>query len=103
MREALFPTSSNTSQDVEPQKMARGLKFKKNRNCIIYRSMYIVNIIKSSDQLQNNWSTGQMIFTFVFALCKKPVFSSRGSVTTNPNLQGTTQTRLYSHIRWLMA
>ena len=60
--------------------MARGLKFKKNRKCIIY---VYSKIIKSSDQRQNNWSTGQMIFTFVLAYAKGS-FSHNAAHIVNP-------------------
>ena len=46
--------------------------------------MYIVKIFKSSDQLQNNWSTGQMIFTFVLAYAKGSFSHNAAHIIVNP-------------------
>ena len=61
-----FPTWSNTNQAVQLQKMARGLKF---RILVVEGLYYPCSENKGADQLRGLCN----------CLCKKPVFSRRGS------------------------
>ena len=59
-----FPTRSDTNQAVQPQKMARGLKFglKKKRDCAIYEAKTMALISCAV--------TAQLICAFVFTYAK---------------------------------
>ena len=59
---SVFPTRSDTNPAVQPQKMARGLKFWKWRDCTIY-------VVKTKAQISCA-VTAQLICAFVFAYAK---------------------------------
>ena len=59
-----FPTRSETNQAVQPQKMAKGLKF---RFYVVEGLYYQYSENKGAD------------LRLCFRICKKPVFSQRGS------------------------
>ena len=59
-----FPTRSYTNRAVQPQKMARGLKFQIN---IVEELYYPYSENKGADQLRSN---AQLICVFVFAYAK---------------------------------
>ena len=63
-----FPTRSRTNQAVQPQKMARGLKFQIQE----VEGLYYVAKIKA---LISGAITAQLICFFVFQICKKQDFS----------------------------
>ena len=60
-----FPTRSGTNQTVQPQKMARGLKFRIQVEEGLY---YPYSENKDADQLRGHCAAD-------FCICKKPVFS----------------------------
>ena len=65
MRENLslgFLTGSDTNQAVQPQKMARGLKFRKKRDCTIR--------VAKTKALISFAVTAKLICVFVFAYAK---------------------------------
>ena len=62
-----FTTRSDTNRFVQPQKMARGLKF---RMLVVEELYYPYSKDKGADQLYRE---------DCFRICKKPVFSRRGS------------------------
>ena len=64
---------SDTNRDVQPQKMARGLKFRIYVEEGLYH-WYSEN--KGSDQLRGYRKADLRL---CFRICKKPVFSQRGS------------------------
>ena len=66
MRKPVFGISDQVrhNQAVQPQKMARGLKFRKKRDCTIY--MYVAKI----NVLINCTVTAKLIWAFVFAYTK---------------------------------
>ena len=68
-----FPTRSHTNQAVQPQKMAKGLKC---RIQVEEGLRYPYNENKVTDQLH---SYGAADLRLCFRMCKKPVFSQRGS------------------------
>ena len=68
-----FPTRSHTNRAVQPQKMARGLKF---RILIEEELHYPCEENKGADQLPGYREADLRLF---FRICKKPVFSRRGS------------------------
>ena len=76
MRKQVFGVSdkSNTNQAVQPQKMARGLKFRIWEVEGLYYP-YSENI--GTDQLRNSYCAADLRFRF--HICKMQVFSQRGS------------------------
>ena len=68
-----FPTWSDTNQAVQPQKMARGLKF---RISVVEELYYPYSENKGADQLRGHREADLRL---CFCICKKPVFSRRGS------------------------
>ena len=68
-----FPTRSDTNRAVQPQKMARDLKFRiQKAGGLYYRS----GENKGADQLRDY---AQADLRLCFRICKNPVFSRRGS------------------------
>ena len=76
-RSSGFPTRSDTNRAVQPQKMARSLKFRITVEEGVYYP-YCEN--KGADQLRSYCATDLRL---CFRICKKPVFSRRGSNYTN--------------------
>ena len=72
-RSSGFPTRSDTNRAVQPQKMARGLKFRIKKVEGLY---YLCGEIKGADQLRGYREADLRL---CFRMCKKPVFSQRGS------------------------
>ena len=68
-----FPTWSDTNQAVQPQKMARGLKFRVKKEEKLY---YLCSENKGADQLRGYRKADLRL---CFRICKSLVFSSRGS------------------------
>ena len=71
------PTRSHTNQAVQPQKMARGLKFR------IWEEKELHNPCgenKGADQLR---SYREADLRLCFRICEKPVFSRHGSNKTS--------------------
>ena len=68
-----FPTRSDTNQAVDPQKIARGLKF---RIYIEEGLYYPCSENKGADQLRGYCEADLRL---CFCICKKLVFSLRGS------------------------
>ena len=68
-----FPTRSNINQAVQVQKMARGLKFRIKKVEGLY---YPCSENKGADQLRGYRGADLRL---CFRICKKPVFSERGS------------------------
>ena len=64
---------SDANRSVQPQKMARGLKF---RIYVVQGSYYTYSENKGADQLHCYCATNML---FCFRNCKKPVFSQQGS------------------------
>ena len=64
-----FPTRSNTNGAVQPQKMARGLKFQILEVEGLY---YLYSENKGADQLRSYCAADLRL---CFCLCKNPVFS----------------------------
>ena len=85
-RSSGFPTRSDTNRSVQPQQMVRGLKF---RMKVIEGLYYPFSENKGADQLRGYREADLRL---CFRICKKPVFSRRGS-----NLQGV-QRRLVSEV-----
>ena len=92
MRKPVFGVSdrSHTNQAVQPQKMARGLKF---RIWEVEELHYPCGENKGADQLRGYREADLRLS---FRICKKPVFSRRGSyyqrcvpvaITARENLQ----------------
>ena len=79
-----FPTRSDTNQAVQPQKMARSLKF---RMWIEEGLYYLCSENKGADQLRGNREADLRL---CFRICKKPVFSRRGSFIVYLLYQTTT-------------
>ena len=75
-----FPTWSDTNQAVQLQKMATGLKFRIQKVEIL---QYLCSENKGADQLRGYREADLRL---CFRICKKPVFSRRGS---NDNRNGT--------------
>ena len=75
MRKPVFGLSDqvHTNQAVQPKKIARGLKFRINLEKGLY---YPCSESKGADQLCG-YRTADL--RFCFRICKKPVFSQRGS------------------------
>ena len=76
MRKPVFGVSdkSNTNQAVQPQKMARGLKFH------IYKVeglFYPYSETNGADQLRSSYCAADL--RLCFHICKMQVFSQRGS------------------------
>ena len=69
-----FPTRSDTNQAIQPQKMARSLKFWIKKGKGLY---YPCSETKGADQLP---VYRQADLCLCFRICKKPVFSRRGSI-----------------------
>ena len=72
MRKPVFGVS-DTNRSVQPQKMARGLKF---RVKVVQGLYYPYSENKGADQLRSYCATDKPL---CFRICKKPVFSQRGS------------------------
>ena len=68
-----FPTRSDINRAVQPQKMARGLKF---RIWEVEGLYYPCSENKRADQLRGHREADLRL---CFRICKKPVFSRRGS------------------------
>ena len=68
---------SHTNRAVQPQKMARGLKFRIQDVEGLY---YLCSENKDADQLCG-YRTADL--RLCFRICKKPVFSQRGSFNDN--------------------
>ena len=68
-----FPTWSDTNQAVQPHKMARGLKFRIYEVGVLY---YLCSENNVADQLRGYREADLRL---CFRICKKPVFSRRGS------------------------
>ena len=68
-----FPTRSHTRRAVQPQKMARGLKFGIKKVEELY---YLCSKNKGADQLHGYCEADLRL---CFGICKKPVFSQGGS------------------------
>ena len=73
MRKPGFPTRSDTNWAVQSQKMARGLKFWIE---VIEGLYYLYSENKGADQLRSYCAADLRL---CFRICKKPVFSERGS------------------------
>ena len=71
MRKPVFgvPTRSDTNRAVQPQKMARGLKFRISKVEGLY---YLCSENKGTDQLRGYREADLRL---CFRMCKKPVFS----------------------------
>ena len=67
-----FPTRSHTNRAVQPQKMARGLKF---RIYEVEGLFYPCSENKGADQLRGYRAADLRL---CFSICLKPVFSRRG-------------------------
>ena len=78
-----FQTRSDTSRAVQPQKMARGLKFQIKEIEGLY---YLCRKDKGIDQLHGYTAADQC---FHFRKCKKQVFSRRDSYGCEENLMNT--------------
>ena len=72
-----FPTRSDTNQAVQPQKMVRDMKFWIQKVEALY---YLCSENKGADQLRGNREADLHL---CFRICKKPVFSQRGSYYVN--------------------
>ena len=72
-RSSGFPTRSHTNQAVQPQKMARSLKFRIYKEEGLY---YLCSKNKGADQLRGYREADLHL---CFRICKKPVFSQGGS------------------------
>ena len=68
-----FPTWSDTNQAVQPQKMARGLKFRIKK---VEKWYYLCSENKGADQLRGYRKADLRL---CFRICKSLVFSLRGS------------------------
>ena len=75
-----FPTKSDTNRAVQPQKMARGLKFRIKVEEELY---YPYSETKGADQLRGYREADLRL---CFRICKIPVFSERGSLLFPLNL-----------------
>ena len=69
----MFPTRSDKNRAVQPQKMARGLKFRILEEEGLY---YTCSENKDADQLRGYREADLRLS---FRICKKPAFSERGS------------------------
>ena len=69
MRKPVFMvwTRSDTNRAVQPQKMARGLEFQKQRDCTVY--------VAKTKALFSCTLAEQLICTFCFHICEKNRFS----------------------------
>ena len=67
-----FPTRSDTNRAVQPQKIARGLKFR------IKIEEELTICVAKTKALISFVVIAKLICVFVFHICKKPVFSRRG-------------------------
>ena len=72
-RSSGFPTRSDTNRAVQPQKMASDLKF---RIKVVEGLYYPYSENKGADQLRSYCAADLRL---CFRICKKPVFSQRGS------------------------
>ena len=72
-----FPTRSDTNRAVQPQKMARGLKFRVSE---VRRLYYQCSENKGADQLRGYRMADLCL---CFRICKKTVFSRHGSNDDN--------------------
>ena len=68
-----FPTRSDTNRAVQPQMMSRGLKF---RIKVVEGLYYPCSENKGAKQLRGRREADLRL---CFRICKKPVFSQRGS------------------------
>ena len=73
-----FPTRSDTNRAVQLQKVARSLKFRIKEVEGLY---YPCSENKGADQLRGNREADLRL---CFRICKKPVFSRRGSYYDAP-------------------
>ena len=72
-----FPTRSDTNRTVQPQKMARGLKFRLYEEEGLH---YICSENKGADQVRGYREADLCL---CFRICKNPVFSRRSSFDDN--------------------
>ena len=77
-----FPTWSDTNRAVQPQKMARGLKFRIWKVEGLY---YLCSENKGADQLRGY---REVDLRLCFRICKTLVFSRRGSYATKGIILG---------------
>ena len=68
-----FPTWSHTNQAVQPQKMARGLKFRIEE----VEGLYYMYLCSENKSLMSCAVTAQLICAFVFAYAKNCFFMTR--------------------------
>ena len=68
-----FPTWSDTNQAVQLQKMARGLKFQ------IWKAVGLYYLCSEKKVLISFAGYREADLRLCFRICKKPVFSRRGS------------------------
>ena len=73
VRKLVFTARSDTNRSVQPQKMARGLKF---RIYVVEGLYYLYSKNKGADQLRIYCAADLRL---CFHICKKQVFSQRGS------------------------
>ena len=78
MKKTVFRVS-DTNRAVQPQKMARAMKF---RIYVVEGSYYPYSENKGADQLCNYCAADLCL---CFRICKKPVFSQRGSYQEDPS------------------
>ena len=84
-----FPTRSDTNRAVQLQKVARGLKF---RIYEVQGFYYLCSENKGADQL---CGYSEADLRLCFRICKKPVFSRRGSYVVDAILIHIHNIRLY--------
>ena len=87
-RSSGLPTRSDTNRAVQPQKMARGLKFWLN---VVEGLYYQCSENKGADQLRGYREPDLRL---CFRICKKPVFSRRDSNVSFP--RGRMVLKMYS-------
>ena len=71
-RSSGFPTRYHTNQDVQPHKLARGLKF---RTWEVEGLYYVCSENKGADQLRGYREAAQADPRLCFCICKMTVFS----------------------------
>ena len=76
-RSSGFSTRSDTNRAVRQQKMTRGLKFRIWKVEGLYQ---ICSENKGADQLRGYREDCEADLGLCFLICKKPVFSQRGSI-----------------------
>ena len=72
-----FPTRAHANRAVQPEKKARGLKFRINK---VEGLFYLCSQNKGADQLHGYRAADLHL---CFRICKKQVFSRHGTYTTN--------------------